>query len=98
MAVCTSRTLGIASSMRARQDVERVGRQIEEVGPADAVAGRAGHLPGEQIEQVGELAPRLQAGLGVGQRAKRIDAEDVGHRSPPFGCDLVPSPFGRGLG
>ena len=62
--------------------VERIGRQVEEVGPADAVAGRAGHLPGEQIEQIGKLAPRLQAVLRVGQCMERIDAEDVESSGP----------------
>ena len=57
--------------------VERIGHQIEKVRPADAVAGGAGHLAGEQVQQVGELPSRLQAGLGVGQCAERIDAEDA---------------------
>ena len=77
MAVCTCSHLRHRLVDARAAGVERVGGQIEEVGPADAVAGRAGHLPRQQIEQIGELAPRLHAGLGVGQRTKRIDEEDV---------------------
>ncbi len=71
--------------------VERVGRQIEEVRPADAGARRAGHLTREQIEQFGKLAPRLQTGLGIIQRPQRIDAEDV-----PGIAFWSPLPLGEG--
>ena len=71
--------------------VQRVGHQLQEVRPADAVGRRAGHLPGEQVQQIGHLPPRLQAGLGV---ARARGASRCGR----CGRLVVPSPFGRGLG
>ena len=61
---------GRASSRRAWQATECGGGKFQEISAADAVGRRPGHLPGEQIEQFGELAPRLQATLGLAQRRR----------------------------
>ena len=61
--------------------IERFGDEIEEVRPANAVAGGAGHLAGEQIEQVRRIRPAVACRPARRPRAlERIDAEDAAIR------------------
>ena len=90
-----SRTLGSASSMRARHASSVSATRSRKFARRMRLPAALAICRVSRSSKLGELAPRLQVGLGVGQRPKRIDAERCrgrGQRASKCGLSSLSSP------